>query len=34
MYGNTDMIYHKLKMAAYLDMRSIDEINVDLVLKY
>lgn len=28
------MVCHKLKMAAYLDMRSTDEVNADLVLKY
>lgn len=28
------MVCHKLKMAAYLDVRSTDEVNADLVLKY
>lgn len=33
MHGNIDMAYHKLKMAAYLDMRSTNEVN-GLFLKH
>lgn len=34
MYGNIYMVYHTLKMAAYLGMRSRDGVNADLVLKH
>lgn len=34
MCGNIYTVYHKLKMAAYLGMRSTDEVNADLVLKH
>lgn len=34
MYGNTDNGMPQVKNGCYLDVRSTDEVNADLVLKY